>query len=353
MYIEIYPEYIIDLISISTAFMLGLLFITSKSKNNKANIFLGLFLWSLASEVLGSVLEWQDIELPAIASGLLTLPLLFLYIIRTLNYRLKSWYILLIIPFITELTGIISEMVYYIAGILFMLYILHILNKHRQQLGDFYSDTENKTLSWIRSIIYIFLFFYLFWTIEDIVSLQFEFVREYFALASSFLTLAMIYWIGHNGFHQPHIINASIETSEEKQSSKPKEDILPKENINEESKEHSANIFQQLTQKVKDEKLFLQKDITIRSLSHQLNINEKEFSKLIKIHTQKNFYHYINQFRIEEFKRLVKTEKANQLSLLGLSEEAGFCSRSTFYSIFKTSEGITPKQYKDQFNKSE
>lgn len=346
MTLEISFLSIIDLLSIATAFMLGLLFLTSKSKNNKANIFLSLFLWSLTTEVLASFLDGQETEIPIIATGLLTLPLMFLYVIKTLNYRFKGWYIVLALPFLFEFTGIIPEPFYYIFSILLLWYILKILNKHQQKLGDFYSYTENKTLSWIKTIIYIYLFFNVFWIIEDIIGLQFEFIIEYFAITSSILTLVMIYWIGYNGFTQPEIFNATVFNTDEK------EIVINDEDSGLEDKE-TTKLFHQLTQKIKDKSLFLQKDITIRSLSRQLKINEKELSKLIKTHTKKNFYHFINKFRVDEFKRLLKTEKADHLSLLGLSEEAGFSSKSTFYSVFKTSEGVTPKQYQEQLNKSE
>lgn len=43
MTLEISLIDIFDISSISTAFMLGLMFITFKSKNNKANVFPGVF----------------------------------------------------------------------------------------------------------------------------------------------------------------------------------------------------------------------------------------------------------------------------------------------------------------------
>ncbi len=354
MKLEISLINIVDILSISTAFMLGLLFLTSKSRRNRANVFLGLFLWSLAIEVLLSFLDGQEVELSFLYPvPTLTLPFLFLYVIKTLNHKFKPIFGLLFIPFVLELFNLVQNpFIPYGVSLFILFYTLRLLQKNKEKLGEYYSDMENKTLLWIKTIIYIYLFFYAFWITEDLIGLKFEFIQEYFARASGILTLAMIYWIGHNGFSQSEIFHLPIYASEEKDPVKTIEDQT-NEKETEQDKEHSSEIFHQLSQKIREDKLFLQRDITIRNLSLQLEINPKELSKWIKIHTQKNFYHYINQFRVEEFKRLLQTEKANHLSLLGLSEEAGFSSKSTFYSIFKSYEGITPKQYQDQLNKSE
>ncbi|MBS9767920.1 MAG: helix-turn-helix transcriptional regulator [Flavobacteriaceae bacterium] len=357
MNIEISLLNIVDILSISTAFMLGLLFLP-KSRKNRANVFLGLFLWSLCMEVLLSFLEGKEVGISYLMPiPALTIPLLFLYVLKTLNQKFKSVFSLIFVPFVLEILGVSpNSFVQYGTSLFILFYMLLLLRKNEKKLGDYYSDMENKTLLWIKTIIYIYLFFYAFWITEDLVGLKFEFIKDYFARTSNFLTLAMIYWIGYNGFSQSEIFNLSISTPAEKDPIIPLENTENEEKTTEtkhEDKDLSSEIFDRLSQKIRVDKLFLQRDITIRNLSRQLEISPNELSKLIKIHTQKNFYHYVNQFRVEEFKRLLQTEKARHLSLLGLSEEAGFSSKSTFYSIFKSYEGITPKQYQDQLNKSE
>jgi len=68
-------------------------------------------------------------------------------------------------------------------------------------------------------------------------------------------------------------------------------------------------------------------------------------STIINQEAKTNFYNYINQFRVKEFKRLLQTPKAQQYSILGLAKEAGFNSKSTFYAAFKGIEGMAPKEY--------
>lgn len=371
---------ILDILTISSGVMLGLLFLTSKRKNRRANIFLGLFLWSLTAEVFSTFSEMQDFEFEIFASGWLTLLLLFGYVLTTLNYRFRIWYTVLLLPFVFDIFDFgLPAILFYGISITLLFYTLHLMRQNEAKLCDFYSDLDNKTLSWMKAIIYVFLFFNILWIVEDLLPANFEFAIEVFSTVSAILTASVIFWIGHNGFNQPEIFNQVIHSDKESnvlninkeaplmeeytqesteeghesivESKEEIEPIVPE--VEEESQLKTIDIFNQLTNKIKEEKLFLQKDVTIRLLARQLKINEKEFSKLIKTHTGKNFYHYINQFRVNEFKRLLQTPKATKLSLLGLSEESGFCSKSTFYSTFKAFEGITPKQYQDQLKKSE
>ncbi len=342
--------------SISTALMLGLLFISAKSKNNKANIFLGLFLLSLGVEILFSFLDAQKITLNyTFETETITLVFLLFYVLKTLNKHISPVYFLLFIPFVLSVFGYYSYSIIYIFNIGILLYILRLLHVNNLHIVNYYSHTQNKTLSWIKTIVYCFLFFHLLWIVEDIAVQYLDGHAFYFAFVSLLLTFLMIYWIGYHGFSQPEIFGATKpylvkenDILNTNHTAKPK-----KEQHDEKLVDNSEELFNQLSKKIKNKELYKQDDLTLRNLAHQLNINEHELSKLINHYTKNNFYHYINQFKIEEFKRLIHTQKAQQLSLLGLAEESGFSSKSTFYDVFKKQEGLTPKQYKDQFNKSD
>jgi AraC-like DNA-binding protein len=246
------------------------------------------------------------------------------------------------------LPGIITNFVLlphyfeYVFNIIILTYIIKILKGHRQEIGNFYSDIENKTLSWIRAIVFVFLFFHALWVIEDLVGILHEEITEYFAYTSNILTFLMIYWIGYNGFSQSEIF-----TSQQFQSYKKTTLEKTVTDID------TLRKFKEISETIYTKKIFADTDLTLRTLSITLNLKEKELSRIINKSTQKNFYHFINQFRIDEFKKLLSSPKAKQLSILGLAQEAGFSSKSTFYTAFKNIEGITPKEYQNQLKKSE
>lgn len=337
---------VLDILSISTALILGLLFITSKTNNKKANVFLGLFLWSLSVEVFEPFIQSvKNIKIEVLQTSLFTIPFLLFYIHQTLNKKIAWVFLFFFIPGI--LLNIYPNNISYFEyafNIILLFFILRSLKKHQEKVNSFYSDIENKTLSWIKTIVYIFLFFHLLWIIEDLVRLQNEEFIDYFAYASNVLTFFMIYWIGYNGFSQPEIFMSSLFTSLEKKE----EQGIIATNTSETKKQ-----FLEISTIIQQQKLFRKKDLNLHTLSIQLKLKERELSKLINLHTQKNFYHFINQFRVNEFKNLLLSPKAKQLSLLGLAEEAGFSSKSTFYTVFKNQEGVTPKQYQNQQKKSE
>ncbi|MCL3779534.1 hypothetical protein EMN47_03935 [Prolixibacteraceae bacterium JC049] len=75
MQLELNVSTITDLITFSSAFMLGVLFMISKSENKKANVYLGLFLISLALEVLDVLSESiTGLSIGVVQTSLFTLP---------------------------------------------------------------------------------------------------------------------------------------------------------------------------------------------------------------------------------------------------------------------------------------
>jgi AraC-like DNA-binding protein len=60
----------------------------------------------------------------------------------------------------------------------------------------------------------------------------------------------------------------------------------------------------------------------------------------------KSFALFINEYRIEEAKHLLKENNSFTLEAIGF--EAGFSSKSTFYATFKKVTGQTPSEFKKQ-----
>ena len=93
------------------------------------------------------------------------------------------------------------------------------------------------------------------------------------------------------------------------------------------------------------EKPYLQTDLKVGDLAALVGISSHKLSQFFSQHKGHTFYDYVNKFRVEEFKRIVKDEKNRSLTLSAMAEKAGFSSRASFFRHFKNIEGISPGEY--------
>ena len=60
-----------------------------------------------------------------------------------------------------------------------------------------------------------------------------------------------------------------------------------------------------------------------------------------------NFFNFVNQYRVEEFKERLADPSNRNFSLLGIAFDSGFNSKSTFNRIFRNTTGLTPSRYRE------
>lgn len=93
------------------------------------------------------------------------------------------------------------------------------------------------------------------------------------------------------------------------------------------------------------DKLYLNPDLSLTDLATRLNTSNHHLTEVLNIHLEKNFFQFVNEYRIEEAKR--KITKSPNENLFILASACGFNSKTTFIKYFKQIEGITPSQYSD------
>jgi TolB-like protein/AraC-like DNA-binding protein len=95
----------------------------------------------------------------------------------------------------------------------------------------------------------------------------------------------------------------------------------------------------------KNDELFLDPDLCLKTLAERINLHPNKLSWLLNEHIGQNFNEYINTFRIEAFKKKSVDSSNNHLTLIGLAFECGFNSKSVFNAFFKKIEGTTPSAW--------
>jgi len=156
----------------------------------------------------------------------------------------------------------------------------------------------------------------------------------FFALNSSFIYRLTIDW-----FKNKNHIKQLEKQSNDKASTKPYEN---KKLISEQEK---ADLMKNLNQQIKVEKLFLKPDLTLRELAESMGTSEKKLSYFINQELESNFYELLNKDRIAHFKTEVLKPENESLSIVGLAQNCGFPSKSSFYRAFKAEVGVSPSAY--------
>jgi AraC-like DNA-binding protein len=116
------------------------------------------------------------------------------------------------------------------------------------------------------------------------------------------------------------------------------------------SEEDCKRLTEQLNKLMAEQKPYINPDLKLSDLAAMLNTSGHTLSYLFNQHLNINYYDYLNDYRIAEFKRLVAQQQSSLYTLSALAEQSGFSSRAAFFRYFKKATGITPNEYIKQAN---
>lgn len=126
-----------------------------------------------------------------------------------------------------------------------------------------------------------------------------------------------------------------------------KQDIINTHNRKKELLDtHTASAYTTMLLKyIREEKSYLDPNLSLRSLAEQIDIHPNQLSWLLNESIGKNFNEFINHYRVNAFQLLCKDPKNSHITLIGLAYDSGFNSKTVFNTSFKKETGLTPKQY--------
>lgn len=94
----------------------------------------------------------------------------------------------------------------------------------------------------------------------------------------------------------------------------------------------------------------LAEEISLSILSEKFNLSAQYISQLFKSEIGVNFLAYLTNIRMEQAKKLLIS---TSLSIAEVSEKAGYADYRVFTKVFKKAEGVTPSQYRRNFEENE
>lgn len=105
-----------------------------------------------------------------------------------------------------------------------------------------------------------------------------------------------------------------------------------------------VNVIREKIQIAFDSKnIYKNPNLTLSLLAQEIKVRPQLLSQFINDNLNKSYTQFINEYRIEEAKKILKQD--NNLKMEVVAEYCGFNSSSTFYSAFKKITGTTPVNY--------
>lgn len=215
---------------------------------------------------------------------------------------------------------------------------LYLLSRHQQKILGYFSQRDaNVSLSWVYAIPILFGFLVLLNLVNELINISlFEPTQAHHLSYLLFISVLCFFGVDQ----QPLYPSKTHQVAEHTEDTAPISD--------DKSSQFDLAELERIQAVMEKEKLFLDPDFTVYQLAESLAIPRRRLSLLLNSGFQKNFFQYVNEFRVNEVKRLLRQNPGNHLTLLDIALESGFKSKSAFNSVFKQCTGLTPSQYRKQ-----
>ena len=233
----------------------------------------------------------------------------------------------------------ISRVLFCIQLIPLVWYTLSLIRRYQKRIADFYSHSEGRSLQWTRYILLSFV-------VLSCISLIFSVIgRTYFVVHSSAVVIpsilfsAFLFLVGWLGSHQNYTVVNFVSDENLSDTSVLNLHIMP----------GSLPILEShLLELMEHKEIYRRPDLRITDVAAMLNTNRTYLSRLINSEMSTSFADFVNNYRVDYARTLLKNPRYANYGLLFVSEQSGFASLNSFLRAFKKQEGITPAKFRQQ-----
>jgi AraC-like DNA-binding protein len=229
------------------------------------------------------------------------------------------------------------------------------INVYKEQYMTRYSYEQNlQYLSSVQFIQAICLIFWLFgyvlmllgyffnWDIEEIVGKNVDGIWLIFS--------TVIYFLGYVAIRQPEVFKVPQPDTLFENIATPTldlniEEVPQKEIETEKTLEDLPILKEKLEIYMLKNKPYANPNLSLNELASKLKMPPHILSKVINQGFQKNFFDFINSYRVDEFKVRMDDPKYRHYTLISVAYEVGFNSKTAFNRSFKKMTNQTPSEY--------
>ena len=371
----------IALITVFVILLFAFFLLTVPTKRKLKNrLFAGLLLLSafdlssfFSENFFYSTLSFEVFRM---TTSLLIMPVFYMYVksVCYSDFKLKQKDLILLLPFVIANLVLIPRFYfanaiesvsvfehfkqmleirffYILVEIQYVFYIVlifTILKKYKETYLENFTNSDNSSYKWLFQMTVLFLIAHSVVFFKSLIR-----YTEYHALLNGsnviigIVALFISCWFVLKALNNPELFKSVDSTMLSVNEVLNKKVDLVEKDVFENSK--STEIISQIElvkKYVFEKEPFLDPSLTIQELSKQVNIPVRDLSILINHHVDKHFFDFINEYRIEKAKEILKDASKSKVTILEILYEVGFNSKSSFNTAFKKHTNQTPTEFR-------
>ena len=225
------------------------------------------------------------------------------------------------------------------------------LRQYNKNILERFSSLEEIELTWLRRCLTgLGITWLLFFSLEMIIQLtrlipKGESLKYTYYLYSMVLFYLGIFGIRKTGLFSGNDIISIDEAKAGDDINPPAGETADRLNRSKLGEDKINEYMEVISAVMLNEKPFLKARLTLKDLAEQAGIPSTILSLIINERMNKNFYEFVNDYRVEEFIARFKEADKDKFTLLAIAMDCGFSSKSSFYSIFRKHTGSSPLEY--------
>ena len=364
-----------------------LLWVRGRREERLSDVLLGWVLVALCFDIWiymlgfgGIEIFWKQLEFFPRTLGLLLPPLVYFYLKSqfdtTFRFRIRDvWHVL---PFIINTTyhvlvwaqgpafvrqwennvhnNGIDDLEFVVGTgqqFLYLYWSLQLYRAYRVWIKTQFSEIDTISFRWVRNFLIaltITLTFNLAMTLIDLW-LDLDYWQDWWG---NLVGVVLIYYVSIQGYaqvqpgkrlvFQPVLVSLTVDVETHKHepaepSPKPSS-VLPASTVPDLDAGKAK-----LLALMDAEKPYLEPELSLADLARRMHTNPVALSQVINAGAGKNFNDFVNQYRVDEFKRQVRDPANGHLSFLGIALDCGFNSKATFNRAFRKCTGLSPREF--------
>jgi AraC-like DNA-binding protein len=217
------------------------------------------------------------------------------------------------------------------------------IKRHQDNLKNLVSYTSGViTLNWLKIISISFYAAYFILFILGGLNMIGNFIPfdPYFVIFGFIAIFSFVY--SFYGIKQPVIFGEELKPDYDDKKDPEK---YAKSGLRE---KQAREYLKKLILYVEEKKPFLERNLSINDLSLLTDIPRHHITQILNENYKRNFFTFINEYRVKEVIERFSDPKYYNYTILAIAFDAGFNSKATFNSIFKSQTGSTPSEFREK-----